>query len=75
MDYLQRYINLRQQDIEPEIFAIALAVRYIRELINHGGSDRRRSEIEVAYRLLRIEKKEERRGDRELKSSNVVEEL
>ena len=48
MDYLQQCIDLRRQDIEPEIFAIALAVRYIRELINHGGSDRRRPDLESA---------------------------
>ncbi len=48
MNYLQQCIDLRRQDIEPEIFAIALAVRYIRELINHGGSDMRRSGHESA---------------------------
>jgi len=48
MDYLQQCIDLRRQDIEPEIFAIALAVRYIRELISHGGSDMRRPDLESA---------------------------
>ena len=48
MDYLQQCIDLRRQDIEPEVFTIALAVRYIRELINSGGSDRRRPELESA---------------------------
>src|SRR5213080_540903 len=48
MDYLQQCIDLRGQDIEPEIFTIALAVRYIRELINHGGSDMRRPDLEPA---------------------------
>ena len=48
MDYLQQSIDLRRQDIEPEIFTIALAVRYIRELINHGGSDMRRPDLESA---------------------------
>ncbi len=46
MDYLQQFIDLRRQDIEPEMFAIALAVRYIRELINHGGNDMRRPDLE-----------------------------
>lgn len=32
MDYLQQCIDLRRQDIEPESFALALAVRYIRVL-------------------------------------------
>jgi len=48
MDYLQQSIDLRRQDIEPELFAIALAVRYIRELINYGGSDTRRPDFESA---------------------------
>ena len=48
MDYLQQCLDLRRQDIEPEIFAIALAVRYVRELINHGGSDMRRPDHESA---------------------------
>ena len=55
MDYLQQYIDLRRQDIEPEIFTIALAVRYIRELINHGGSDMRRPDLESALPLEHIE--------------------
>ncbi len=48
MDYLQQCIDLRRQDFEPEIFTIALAVRYIRELIHHGGSDMRRHDLESA---------------------------
>ena len=48
MDYLQQCIDLRRQDIEPEIFTIVLAVRYIRDLINHGGSDMRRPDLESA---------------------------
>ena len=48
MEYLQQCIDLRRQDIEPEMLAIALAVRYIRGLINHSGSDRRRPGLESA---------------------------
>ena len=48
MDYLQQCIDLRRQDIEPEVFTIALAVRYIRELIHSGGSDMRRPDLESA---------------------------
>jgi hypothetical protein len=55
VDYLQQYIDLRRQDIEPEIFTIALAVRYIRELINHGGSDMRRPDPESALLLEHLE--------------------
>lgn len=46
MDYLQQFIDLHRQDIEPEMFAIALALRSIRGLINHGGSDMRRPDLE-----------------------------
>jgi len=55
VDYLQQYIDLRRQDIEPEIFTIALAVRYIRELINHGGSHMRRPDLESALPLEHLE--------------------
>ena len=48
MDYLQQCIDLRRQDIEPELFTVALAVRYICELINHGGSDMRRPDLASA---------------------------
>ena len=48
MDYIQQLINLHRQDIRPEMFAIALAVHYIRGLINHGGSDMRRPDLESA---------------------------
>src|SRR5579859_2963987 len=48
MEYLQPCIDLCRQDIEPEMFAIALAIRSIRGLINHGGSDMRRSDLESA---------------------------
>lgn len=55
MDYLQHYIDLRQQDIEPETFAKALAVRYIREMINYGGSDMRRPDLESALHPVHLE--------------------
>lgn len=48
MDYLQQCIDLRRQDIEPERFALALAVCYIRGLIHHGGSDMSRPDLESA---------------------------
>src|SRR5437764_11709792 len=48
MDYFQQSIDLRRQDIEPEIFVVALAARYIRGLIHHGGSDMRRPDHESA---------------------------
>jgi hypothetical protein len=55
MNYLQQCIDLRRQDVEPEIFTIALAVRYIHELINHGGSDMRRPDLESALPLEYLE--------------------
>src|SRR5947209_6555585 len=48
MDYLQQFVDLHRQDIEPEMFAIALALRYIRGLIYHGGSDVSRPDLESA---------------------------
>lgn len=42
MDYLQQFIDLRRPNSDPELFAIALALRHIRALIQHGGSDTRR---------------------------------
>jgi tRNA nucleotidyltransferase/poly(A) polymerase len=48
VDYLQQCLDLRRQDIEPERFALALAVRYIRGLISHGGSDMKRPDLESA---------------------------
>lgn len=55
MDYLQLYIDLRQQDIEPEMFAKALAVRYICKMINYGGSDMRRPDLESALHPVYLE--------------------
>ncbi len=39
MDYLQQFIDLHRRDIDPEVFATALALRHIRNLIYHGGSE------------------------------------
>lgn len=55
MNYLQRCIDLHWQDIEPERFAIALAVRYVRELITYGGSHMRRPDLESALRPEHLE--------------------
>jgi hypothetical protein len=49
MDYLQQCLDLRRRDIEPERFVLALAVRFIRGLISHGGSDMRRPDLESAW--------------------------
>ena len=55
MDYLQQCIDFHRQDIEPEIFTIALAVHCIRELINHDGSDMRCPDLESALPPGRLE--------------------
>ena len=55
MNYLQQCLDLRQQNIEPEKFAIALAIRYIRRLIKHGGSDMRRPDLESALQPEHLE--------------------
>jgi hypothetical protein len=48
MDSLQWFIDLHRTDIDLELFAIALSMRTIRGLINHGGSDMRRPDLESA---------------------------
>jgi hypothetical protein len=48
VNYLQQCLDLRQQNIEPERFVTALAIRYIRRLINHSGSDMRLPDLESA---------------------------
>jgi hypothetical protein len=39
MDYIEQFIDLRRADIDPEVFAAALAIRHIRKLIASGGLD------------------------------------
>ena len=48
MDDLQQLIDLRRLDSDPELFAIALALRHMRVLIQHGGSDMRRPDDDSA---------------------------
>jgi hypothetical protein len=48
VDYLQQCIDLSRRDIELELFAVALAVRYVHELITYGGSEMRRPDLESA---------------------------
>lgn len=48
MDYLQQFVNLRRPNSDPELFAIGLALRYVRTLIRHGGSDMRRPDDDSA---------------------------
>ena len=55
MDYLQELIDLRRLDNDPELFAIALALRHVRVLIQHGGSDRRRPDDDSALQPHHLE--------------------
>jgi len=48
MDYLQQFVDLRRPDSDPELFAIGLALRYVRTLIQNGGSDMRRPDDDSA---------------------------
>ncbi len=47
-DHLQHYLDLRRSDIEPEWFAAAVAVQYIRRLIAAGGGSVERPDEEEA---------------------------
>jgi len=47
-DHLQRYVDLRRNDIDPEIFGAALAVEHIYALIINGGSECGRPEWDSA---------------------------
>lgn len=48
MDYLEPFIDLRRPECDAELFAIALAFRSIRMLIQPGGSDRGRPDAPSA---------------------------
>jgi hypothetical protein len=36
---LQRYLDLNREDIDPEIFGAALAVKHINIVVANGGSE------------------------------------
>ena len=48
MDYFEPFIDLRRPECDAELFAIALALRSIRMLFQHGGSDRGRPDDDSA---------------------------
>lgn len=48
MGYLQQFIDLRRSEGDPKLFAIVLTLRYTRALIQHGGSDKRRPDDDLA---------------------------
>jgi len=37
-DHLEQFLDLRRADIDPDVFAAALAVHYVRQLLANGGS-------------------------------------
>ena len=37
-DHLEQFFDLRRADIDPDVFAAALAVHYVRQLLANGGS-------------------------------------
>ena len=47
MDHLQHFIDLRRTDIDPEVFAAALAIYHVRKLITSGGSSSERADLEA----------------------------
>lgn len=55
MDYLRQLIDLRRLDNDPELFGITLALRHLRMLIQHGGSDMRRTADDSALQPHHLE--------------------
>src|SRR6266851_3473721 len=74
MDYLQQLIDLRRLDNDPELFAIALALRHVRTLIQHGGSDMRRSDDNSALQPHHLEVFLARAVDRTWKDKRMAQE-
>ena len=37
-DHLEQFLDLRRAEVDPEVFAAALAVHYVRRLLANGGS-------------------------------------
>ena len=37
-DHLEQFLDLRRAEIDPDVFAAALAVHYVRQLLANGGS-------------------------------------
>jgi hypothetical protein len=55
MDSVEHYTDLRQNDLDPDLFAAALAVQQIRKIIVHGGSEFGRPEDEDALQPQHLE--------------------
>ncbi len=48
-DHLEHALDLHSADIDPEMFAAALAVQHIRRLIVNGGSEFGRLDLDAAF--------------------------
>src|SRR5712691_9402993 len=48
-DHLEHALDLHSADIDPEMFAAALAVQHIRRLIVNGGSEFGRLDLDTAF--------------------------
>jgi hypothetical protein len=55
MDHLQQFTDLRRTDIDPEVFAAALAIQHVSKLIASGGSSIGRPDLEAALPPQQIE--------------------
>jgi hypothetical protein len=55
MDHLRQFIDLRRTDIDPEVFAAALAIHYVSKLIASGGSSIGRPDVESVLPPQQIE--------------------
>ncbi len=53
--HLEDYLDLRRADIDPEMFASALAVRHVHKLLVHGGSPFRYPDLETALQPHHLE--------------------
>ncbi len=55
MDHLQQFIDLRRTDIDPEVFAAAIAIQHVSKLIASGGSSIGRPDLESVLSPQQIE--------------------
>ncbi len=74
MDYLEHCADLRGHDSDPELFALALAIRHIRGLIVYCGSNIGRPNDGLALDLNHLEAFLARAVERTWKDKRVVQE-
>jgi len=55
MDHLQQFIDLRRTDLDPEVFAAALAIYHVSKLIASGGSSSGHPDLESVLPPRQIE--------------------